>query len=140
MPFYLSHPLLHHHIVVIFSPSRDHATGECYINYGKTIMFRAAPNNASNYGMTVYVQGGPTRCTRTGVHDKGVLHKQNMGIGKTSLVHVFEAQNLSQAQMFSNIYWRSARNLMMIARMREDRSTTFNNCFNIIKNLQNHAH
>eukprot|EP00972_Heterocapsa_arctica_P031082 4574371-Heterocapsa_arctica.AAC.1 len=43
------------------------------------------------------------------------------------LERVLEVQSLSQAQYCANNYTRSARNLMVIARMPEDLSNTFKN-------------
>eukprot|EP00972_Heterocapsa_arctica_P071582 10575928-Heterocapsa_arctica.AAC.1 len=49
------------------------------------------------------------------------------------LENVVEDQNWSQAQMLVQNYKRSARNIMVIARMPEDRSKT-------VKKLQSHIH
>eukprot|EP00972_Heterocapsa_arctica_P020577 3032859-Heterocapsa_arctica.AAC.1 len=64
-----------------------------------------------------------------------------MGIDKTRLEHGFEAQHWSQAQFFVQNDQRSARHLMVIARMPEDSSNTFKNLqtpSTTFKHLQSH--
>eukprot|EP00972_Heterocapsa_arctica_P097014 14312515-Heterocapsa_arctica.AAC.1 len=56
-----------------------------------------------------------------------------MGVEETMLERVFEAQHCSQAHIFAQNDQRSARNLVVIARVPEDRAKTF-------KNLQSHRH
>eukprot|EP00972_Heterocapsa_arctica_P027108 3986905-Heterocapsa_arctica.AAC.1 len=68
----------------------------------------------------MYNQGGPTGAHAKVYMTKGVLHQNNMGIEKAMLGRVFEIQNWLQAQMLCNNDRRSARNLMVIARMPED--------------------
>eukprot|EP00972_Heterocapsa_arctica_P104334 15380054-Heterocapsa_arctica.AAC.1 len=52
--------------------------------------------------------GRPYKCTRTGVHDKGVLHKQ-MGIGKTICLNLNIGLSSSDVVQHDR---RSARNIM----------------------------
>eukprot|EP00972_Heterocapsa_arctica_P058647 8647785-Heterocapsa_arctica.AAC.1 len=69
--------------------------------------------------------GRPYRCTRTGVHDKGVLQTTYGHQANTLLEHGFEAQHWSQAKMSCKIISVSARSILALARSPEDRSKTF---------------